>query len=67
MGTECNGLISGLDTVQAAYYLRPHLQAAFRFEPLMVSKERLRGDKNRKGTPPLLSGRRRSGSPSRST
>jgi hypothetical protein len=49
MGAECRRLISGLDTVQAAYYLRPHLQAAFRFEPLLVSKERLRADKSRKG------------------
>jgi hypothetical protein len=49
MGAEFDRLIGGLDTVQAAYYLRPHLEAEFRFEPLMVSKERLRADKNRKG------------------
>jgi hypothetical protein len=42
-------LVSGLDTVQAAYYLRPHFQAGFDFEPLMVAKERLRADKSRKG------------------
>lgn len=42
-------LIAGLDTIQAAYYLRPHFQGAFEFEPLMVAKERLRADKSRKG------------------
>ncbi|MDE2294412.1 MAG: hypothetical protein KGL36_03025 [Gammaproteobacteria bacterium] len=41
--------MSGLDTVQAAYYLRPHFKGVFRFEPLMVAKERLRADKNRDG------------------
>ncbi len=49
MRTEYRRLLSGLDTVQAAYYLRPQFQAGFLFEPLMVSKERLRADKNRKG------------------
>src|ERR1700736_4071409 len=42
-------LIAGLDTVQAAYYLRPPVQGGFDFEPLMVAKERLRADKSRKG------------------
>jgi hypothetical protein len=42
-------LIAGLDTVQAAYYLRPQVQGGFDFERLMVAKERLRADKSRKG------------------
>jgi hypothetical protein len=48
-GAQICRLIAGLDTVQAAYYLRPHFQAGFVFEPLMVAKERLRADKSRKG------------------
>ena len=42
-------LVSGLDTIQAAYYLRPDFQGAFDFEPLMVAKERLRANNSRKG------------------
>jgi hypothetical protein len=42
-------LMSGLDTVQAAYYLRPSFEGVFRFEPLMIAKERLRANKSRKG------------------
>ena len=42
-------LLSGLDTVQAAYYLRPELGSAFSFEHLMVEKERLRANKSRCG------------------
>jgi hypothetical protein len=49
MTTETRRLIAGLDTIQVAYYLRPHFQGAFDFEPLMVAKERLRADKSRKG------------------
>lgn len=42
-------LITGFDTIQAAYYLRPHLKADFNYGTLMVAKERLRANKNRKG------------------
>src|SRR6266702_5355609 len=49
MQAPLHRLIAGLDTIQAAYYLRPHSQGAFEFEPLMVAKERLRADKSRKG------------------
>lgn len=49
MTAQLRSLISGLDTIQAAYYLRPHFNGAFEFEPLMVARERLRADKSRKG------------------
>jgi hypothetical protein len=44
-------LISGLDTVQAAYYLRPTNGSTFSFESLLITKERLRADKVREGEP----------------
>jgi len=42
-------LLSGLDTVQASYFLRPALAGAFKFGPLMVAKERARANKAREG------------------
>lgn len=42
-------LISGLDTVHAAYYLRPGYGAAFSYEALLQEKERLRSDRMRDG------------------
>ena len=40
-------LLTGLDTVQAAYFLRPTKGAAFSFEALMLAKEKARADKAR--------------------
>ena len=48
--------MAGLDTVQAAYYLRPHLGAAFSFAALMVEKERLRASKSRGGSVVAIGG-----------
>jgi hypothetical protein len=42
-------LLTGLDTVQVAYYLTRELGAAFSFESLTLEKERLRANKGREG------------------
>src|SRR5665213_2725870 len=42
-------LLTGLDTVQVAYYLRRNLDAAFSFDSLIIEKERLRASKSRDG------------------
>jgi hypothetical protein len=44
-------LLTGLDTVQVSYFLRPTLGREFKFEPLMLAKERARADKARDGVP----------------
>jgi hypothetical protein len=50
-GAHFMRLLAGLDTVQAAYYLRPTPQeAAFAFEPLLLAKEAARAEKARDGT-----------------
>ncbi len=49
-------LLSGLDTVQAAYYLRPSLGGTFSFESLSLTKERARADKARVGVPVEIGG-----------
>ena len=43
-------LLAGLDTVQVAYYLRPHIGAQLSFAALMLEKERLRASKSRGGS-----------------
>lgn len=48
--TGLRRLIAGLDTVQAAYYLRPTPGAPFVFEPLLLVKEAARADKQREGS-----------------
>ena len=50
-------LLTGLDTVEAAYYLHPISGAAFSFEALMLEKERLRASGSRDGTPVELGDR----------
>jgi hypothetical protein len=47
--TSFRRLLTGLDTVQVAYYLRAEPQAVFAFEPLVVLKEALRASKSREG------------------
>src|ERR1700733_12206766 len=42
-------VLTGLDTVQVAYYLRREPDAAFSFEPLLLEKERLHASKSRDG------------------
>ncbi len=49
MDAEFRLLMSGLDAIRASYYLRPSFEGVFRFEPLMIAKERLRANKSRKG------------------
>lgn len=49
-------LLTGLDTVQVAYFLRPTVGAAFGFEALLLSKERARADKARGGVPVEIDG-----------
>jgi len=49
-------LLTGLDTVQAAYFLRPTKGAAFSFEPLLLAKEKARADKARDGVSLAIGG-----------
>lgn len=49
-------LLTGLDTVQVAYFLRATIGCEFKFEPLMLAKERARADKAREGVPVEICG-----------
>lgn len=49
-------LLTGLDTVQAAYYLRPGYGSVFSYETLAIEKERLRASKDRLGVPVKIAG-----------
>ena len=49
-------VLSGLDTVQAAYYLRPTRGGPFDFASLMLAKERARANKARGGVAVELGG-----------
>ena len=49
-------LLTGLDTVQVAYFLRATIGCEFKFEPLMLAKERARADKAREGVPVEIGG-----------
>lgn len=42
-------LLSGFDTIQAAYYFVPTHQGSFAYEPLVLERERLRASKSREG------------------
>lgn len=47
-------LLTGLDTVQVAYYLRPELGAVFNFGALLGMKEMLQASKSREGADALI-------------
>lgn len=50
-------LLTGLDTIQAAYFLRPRVGAEFGFERLMLAKEKARANKAREGVTLEIGGR----------
>lgn len=49
-GADYRRLLTGLDTVQVAYYLCPSSDATFKFGPLLTKKETLRASKSRHGS-----------------